>query len=504
MIDLSAIQSSLKSSIPRQALYMATFASVLFIRLMVSFNQYSGEGYFPVFGDFEAQRHWKELTINHSPKDWYVNYIRDPKTNPWPLDYPPLTAYHEFTMGLVSRYFHPASVALDTSRGYEEPSHRLFMRLTVIVSEMVVYMPAAYFLSHAPVVANRWLKFTTFLVLLLSPTQIFVDHGHFQYNNMALGFFLFAIGFSIRNRPFMGGFCFTLAFMYKQTLLYFSPMFFAFMFGEALRLKTWGDTLKRVAALGAIVLGTVGVLLTPLVWHCSTLACAQTHVGYLLTAIFPFGRGVFEGYVANAWLVLSPILKLRSGLMHSPYLGLASTGGTVLGFLEVCWYMGRNPKTSLFPVALAATSLAFYLFSWMVHEKAIILPLTALLAGLPALADSGNLDLVVRMTEAGLISLWELMINDICVMGGLPMGIVGLIVLRSVVASLTKKKTPDSWQNTVSIGLNLIGVVGMIGAVGLPAPERYPGLWFWVLSAASFGTFFITWRLLIDIVKGKH
>ena len=84
-------------------------------------------------------------------------------------------------------------------------------------------------------------------------------------------------------------------------------MFFAFMFGQALRLKTWGDTFKRVAALGAIVLGTVGVLLTPLVWHCSTLACAQTHVGYLLTAMFPFGRGVFEGYVANAWLVLSPI-----------------------------------------------------------------------------------------------------------------------------------------------------------------------------------------------------
>jgi alpha-1,3-glucosyltransferase len=503
MIDLSTIQSFLKSSVPRNTLYFAVVAVSIFLRLLVGFNPYSGEHFSPVFGDFEAQRHWKELTINHHPKDWYVNYVRDHKTNPWPLDYPPLTAYHEFTMGLISRYFHPASVALGTSRGYEDPSHRLFMRLTVIVSEIMVYFPAAYFVSISPNLTNRWAKFTTFTLLLLNPMLIFVDHGHFQYNNVALGMLLFAIGFTQRDSPLIGGFFFTLAFMFKQTLLYFSPMFFAYMLGQALRLKTWKLALQRVLYLGTIVVGTVIILLIPLIQHCDSSDCVRNQLGYMMTSMFPFGRGVFEGFVANVWLVLSPVFKIRSGLMTSPYLGMASTICTILSFLEVCWYMGRSPKASLFPLGLSATALAFYLFSWMVHEKAVILPLTAMLAGFPALVDSGNGELAIRMTEAAIISLWELFINDICVMGGLPIGIFGLFLLRSAVASQTKKQI-NTWPNNASIVCNLIGVVGMIGAVALPTPDKYPAIWFWVLSAGSCVTFLISWRRLISIVKARR
>ena len=39
------------------------------------FNQwetgFSGQGKEPLFGDYEAQRHWMELTNNLEPKDWY-------------------------------------------------------------------------------------------------------------------------------------------------------------------------------------------------------------------------------------------------------------------------------------------------------------------------------------------------------------------------------------------------------------------------------------------------
>jgi hypothetical protein len=48
----------------------------------------------PMHGDFEAQRHWMELT-NHVPMvQWYLHDLEW-----WGLDYPPLTAYHSWLLG---------------------------------------------------------------------------------------------------------------------------------------------------------------------------------------------------------------------------------------------------------------------------------------------------------------------------------------------------------------------------------------------------------------------
>lgn len=47
-----------------------------------------------MFGDYEAQRHWMELT-NHLPlRQWYKYDLQY-----WGLDYPPLTAYHSWLCG---------------------------------------------------------------------------------------------------------------------------------------------------------------------------------------------------------------------------------------------------------------------------------------------------------------------------------------------------------------------------------------------------------------------
>jgi hypothetical protein len=49
-----------------------------------------------------------------------------------------------------SRYFEPASVQLYTSRGYETPSHKLFMRTAVVVTDVLIYFTAVYlFVYHS-------------------------------------------------------------------------------------------------------------------------------------------------------------------------------------------------------------------------------------------------------------------------------------------------------------------------------------------------------------------
>lgn len=50
----------------------------------------------PMFGDYEAQRHWMEITINLPSRQWYKYDLQY-----WGLDYPPLTAYVSWLCGKV-------------------------------------------------------------------------------------------------------------------------------------------------------------------------------------------------------------------------------------------------------------------------------------------------------------------------------------------------------------------------------------------------------------------
>jgi alpha-1,3-glucosyltransferase len=72
----------------------------------------------------------------------YVN-SSDNNLNYWGLDYPPLTAYHSWILGLVSAAIDPDWVALEKSHGYESYFHKIFMRTSVFATDLLVYFSAA-------------------------------------------------------------------------------------------------------------------------------------------------------------------------------------------------------------------------------------------------------------------------------------------------------------------------------------------------------------------------
>ena len=100
----------------------ASFLSIcvfaILVRVAVSIHPYSGAGKPPKYGDFEAQRHWMEITLNLPASEWYRNSTTNDLSY-WGLDYPPLTAYQSYFHALILRNFHPDSVALYTSHGHE-------------------------------------------------------------------------------------------------------------------------------------------------------------------------------------------------------------------------------------------------------------------------------------------------------------------------------------------------------------------------------------------------
>jgi alpha-1,3-glucosyltransferase len=129
-----------------------------------------------------------------------------------------------------------------------------------------------------------------------------------------------------------------------------------------------------------------------------------------ITRIFPFARGLFEDKVANFWCASNVVLKWRNWASPKLLIRL-STLFTAAGFLPavvgilVTGYKLQlstpttppqdtekkpteeevtTPCLQLLPYALLTSAMSFFLFSFQVHEKTILLPLmplTLLLSG---------------------------------------------------------------------------------------------------------------------------
>lgn len=208
-------------------------SAAMLIRSIISLHPYSGYNTPPMFGDFEAQRHWQELVVNLPITDWYQN-TTDNDLMYWGLDYPPLTAYHSYIVGRVAQLINPKYVALHESRGLTDDLHKHFMRTTVLVADLLLYLPAILVCCQT-INKKNWFKGDERLsslyiaVAVLYPGQILIDNGHFQYNNISLGLAAMAIIFVLRNQNIFAAVCFTLSLNYKQMELYHALPFFVYL-----------------------------------------------------------------------------------------------------------------------------------------------------------------------------------------------------------------------------------------------------------------------------------
>ena len=129
-------------------LVVAVIALLLFLRALVGLHPHSGQdnhhgSKVAYGGDYEAQRHWMELTLHLPIGEWYWYDLEY-----WGLDYPPLTAYISYLCGIGSSLLvGPESVALMDSRGYEDATHKTYMRATVWVLDLLLYFPSIWLIA---------------------------------------------------------------------------------------------------------------------------------------------------------------------------------------------------------------------------------------------------------------------------------------------------------------------------------------------------------------------
>uniref|UniRef100_A0A8C9ZKJ5 Alpha-1,3-glucosyltransferase n=1 Tax=Sander lucioperca TaxID=283035 RepID=A0A8C9ZKJ5_SANLU len=345
------------------------------VRWGVSLNSYSGAGKPPMFGDYEAQRHWQEVTYNLPLQEWYSNTTEN-DLNYWGLDYPPLTAYHSLVCAYVAKTINPEWVDLHKSRGYESPAHKLFMRATVLVADLLIYIPAVVLYCLYLTDGSTKKKVCTVFCFLLYPGLILIDYGHFQYNGVSLGFALWGVLALGLGWDALGSLAFCLALNYKQMELYHALPFFCYLLGKSVKLGLMGRGLFLLVRIASTVLVTFALCWLPFL---SDPGDAMQ----VVRRIFPVARGLFEDKVANAWCSLNILIKIRSILSSDSQIYI-SFACTLLAVLPSCVRLLMKPTFWQFKLALvrgiqliilplflkdgllvpyAVTSLAFLFFS---------------------------------------------------------------------------------------------------------------------------------------------
>lgn len=359
-------------------------------RWVVGFWGYSGSGKPPMHGDFEAQRHWMEITVHLPISQWY--YFDLPY---WGLDYPPLTAYHSWLCGKVGSRIDPALFALSTSRGLESQLLKVFMRSTVIISEYLIYVPAVIiFLRHYARSQGVGATATTIALvgILMQPATILVDHGHFQYNTVMLGFMVASLSSIYATRLLWASTFFVAALGFKQMALYYAPVMFAYLLGQCL---TPHFRPGRLLAIALATLAAFAFLFAPIIAGtvyerpevqpallfnrfridpAKITGAIALQIMQVTHRCFPFARGLFEDKVANFWCFTNTFFKLRNlqGIIELPRL---SAFLTLVSILPSAMVISSSPRKALLPYALASSAFGFFLFSFQVHEKSILLPL---------------------------------------------------------------------------------------------------------------------------------
>ncbi|KDQ15002.1 glycosyltransferase family 57 protein [Botryobasidium botryosum FD-172 SS1] len=496
--------------------------AALLLRWTVGLGQYSGYGTPPMFGDYEAQRHWMELTIHLPMRDWYFYDLPY-----WGLDYPPLTAYVSWLCGIIGHWMNPEWVAFESSRGVESPDSKTFMRATVLALDALIYVPAVFvFCRNWWNTRSRRTQSVALLTVLFQPALVIIDHGHFQYNSVMLGLVLWALNFFHAGHDLLGAICFVLSLGFKQMALYYSPAIFAYLLGKCFYLNGLAGR-RLFLSLATVSSLTFLALFAPFYW-----SPLQPFI-----RIFPFSRGLFEDKVANFWCASDVVVKWRN-------MSIAATGGLaklallttllailppVIHLLRLSWLTRRSeldeedlketttisseaagpaavptlsPKSSpaysvpptirLLPYALFNTSIAFFLFSFQVHEKSILLPLmpiTLLMSGRENMGkEIGIWEWGVLANNVALFSMWPLLRKD-----GQGMECFVLVFLWNHLIGYSPLRMPLSLHKLLALATYSVIAVLHLAEFTISPPARYPDLYPVLNAVLCAGVFGIVW-----------
>lgn len=299
----------------------------------------------------------------------------------------------------------------------------------------------------------------------------------------------------------LGAVVFSLALNFKQMTLYYAPAIFFYLLGRCFRSPK--QLIIRFVQLGVAVLVTFALLWWPFVANGPLESSVNDRLIQVLHRIFPFQRGLFEGKVSNLWCALSvkPIsIRQRIPEDIQPMVAVLATSILILPACYKLFLVGKRNGSNVADLrmllwGMASTGLAFFLASFQVHEKSILLGLAPI-----SVLPWDDLDLTIWFSIASTWTLSPLLHVDrlesayICTM----IIFVSLTCLHRTLL-VGKDRTHTSffdrwplieWLIPLSyFGMALLHIVEVAMPPPSSLPDLYPVLW----SIAGCVMICLTW-----------
>lgn len=304
-----------------------------------------------------------------------------------------------------------------TNLNYASEATVLFQRVSVILTDWVLYAALCYYFSSEEEeeqqqqqqtktkvpTGSGWQDRRTAMIALTfcNAGLLIVDHIHFQYNGFLMGIFILSLAWIKKGHDLWAGLTFAALLHFKHIFLYAAPAYFFFLLRHYCAQGSRFHWLRFIA-LGSGVIAVSAVSFGPFI--------AQQQLPQLLARLFPFKRGLCHAYWApNVWALYQGADKLATyAVRYLPFpwarqlaaslaqhSGPSSTAGLVAsidplvlpsispGLTALLTFVSmtpalislwRRPRSArLFVDAVAYCCLCAFMLGYHVHEKAILM-----------------------------------------------------------------------------------------------------------------------------------
>lgn len=250
--------------------------------------------------------------------------------------------------------------------------------------------------------------------------------------------------------------------------LYYALPFFVVMLSKALGRPTWAAAFGQLGLLGSVVIVTFAACWAPFLGSPDDALA-------VLRRLFPVARGLFEDKVSNFWCIADVAVKLRQ-LVPAERLALISLCTTLAACVPSLVGLFRAPGRHCFFYSLINCALAFFLFSFQVHEKTILLP---------------ALPVAMVFAEEGLVAVWFQLIaafsmTPLLFRDGQQLSYAACCMLYLVLTSIATA-APASAALQWLFAASLVGCVAIHGlAATVAPPSNLPDIFPLLTCAYSF------------------
>jgi alpha-1,3-glucosyltransferase len=306
--------------------------------------------------------------------------------------------------------------------------------------------------------------------------MIIIDHGHFQYNNVMHGFFVFAVFFLLNDQYIFAIIFLVYCVNYKQMGLYYAIIFPCYVikkliFSEEKNLKKYFISCLYIILYGIITILGMGIVYFPWI--------KNKKLKDVFHRIFPVQRGIFEDKVATFWCVLNIFIKLKN--FDNNNLIKFSLILTLLGCLLPVFVIFKSNKITkkICIKSFFIVSFSFYLFSYHVHEKTIIVPFVAFLINLPHMKK-----FLPSFTLVAMFSLFPLLKRENQIVPYYLTTLIYYFISKLVNLFLPKKSDKNNIYFFIEIFIFIMMVLYHVIEYKIPPPEKYP--WFYPMINALF------------------